>query len=110
MERDPCGLNGRSIRRGAIVTHKCRLIGCNKDGVDKHHLWKGHGNRIPCVFQSSRKSGTPGRITHKPDCTCNEIYLCRRHHTLAHERGDIWLYENTGSEAVRLKNFLTNKE
>jgi hypothetical protein len=90
---------------------QCRVIGCNRPADAVHHVWSGRGNRVPCVFQPYRKSGTPGGKIHKAGCECNLLPLCHQHHQTAHLKGgDLWLLENTNDYYVELKCYLTNQK
>lgn len=94
-----------------IERTECAVIGCSLFADPPHHIWYGRGNRVPCIFQPSRKSPRPGGILHgDKNCQCNLIPLCTYHHVPgAHEKGDLWLYENTQDERVRIKCELTGK-
>ena len=102
--------NGSGRMQDYDTRSLCAVIGCNKLYDDVHHIYSGSGNRVPCVFQKERRSGTPGGVTHDPGCYCNEMFLCRGHHMAAHQRGDMWLAEMTGNNWVKLKCELTGKE
>lgn len=81
----------------------CAVIDCNAGGDPPHHIWHGNGQRVDCVFQRSRKSGTPAGIIHPVGCCCNLLPLCFTHHRRAHDRGDLWLYAATEDYQVKTK-------
>jgi len=87
---------------------------CNSGVTVGHHLWSGHGQRVPCVFQGNRSSGRPGGrgLLHPEGCGCNEMRLCTDHHTgdfSVHRLGDMWLWDNSNDLRVYVKLLIRGK-
>jgi len=92
-----------------MMTFVCAVRGCDRTTINSHHVWYGHGQRVACVFQSTRKSGTPGGVVHAAPCRCNLLDLCWECHMAGHRSGDMWLLEQTGDERVRQKLTIRGK-
>ena len=104
------GFGTRSSDEVAVSYTICAVNGCEKLADPPHHIWSGNGNRVDCMFQSTRKSGTPGDQIHRnPDCKCNTMPLCFYHHRRAHARGDEWFYDATKDFRVGQKLWLVGK-